>query len=254
MSGLLCIALHDVAPATWDACRRWLDQLDALEASAPTLLLVPDFHGRGGFVQAPAIVDELQRRAAAGAELAQHGLLHQDRAPSPRTPAQWLRRRVLTAGEGEFAALDGPAAARALAQGRALLAQSGLHVRGFVPPAWLASAAARAAIREVGYAWTSDHRALYDLPRALRVPAPVLAASPRSGWRRAASRVWLGAALRATHAAPIVRVGLHPADVEYPALLRAWRTVLRALLDRRTAVTKQEALQMHPAALHEVHA
>ena len=254
MSGLLCIALHDVAPATWDACRRWLDQLDALEASAPTLLLVPDFHGRGGFVQAPAIVDELQRRAAAGAELAQHGLLHQDRAPSPRTPAQWLRRRVLTAGEGEFAALDGPAAARALAQGRALLAQSGLHVRGFVPPAWLASAAARAAIREVGYAWTSDHRALYDLPRGLRVPAPVLTASPRGAWRRAASRVWLGAALRATRRVPLLRVGLHPADIEHPALLRTWREVLRALLDERRCSGKQAALRAQPSALREARA
>ena len=254
MNDLLCIALHDVAPATWDACQRWLDQLDALDVVAPTLLLVPDFHGRGGFAQAPDIVRDLQRRVTAGAELAQHGLLHLDLAPPPRTPAQWLRRRVLTAGEGEFAALDQPAAARLLHQGRALLAQAHLDVQGFVPPAWLASGTARAAIRAAGYAWTSDHRALYDLPRGLRVPAPVLTASPRSAWRRAASRAWLGAALRATRHAPLLRVGLHPADIEHPALLRTWREVLRALLAERRCSGKQAALRMQPSVLREARA
>lgn len=250
----LCIALHDVAPATWDACRIWLDELDALDVRACTLLLVPDYHRRGGFAAAPRIADHLRERAAAGAELAQHGLIHLDAAPPPRTPADWLRRRVLTAGEGEFAALDAADATRALATGRALLADAGLAVQGFVPPAWLAGAEARAAIAAAGYAWRSDHRALYDLRRGTRLAAPVLTASPRSAWRRTASRLWLRALLSATHATPLLRVGLHPADVAHAPLLRTWRTVLRALLQRRMALTKQDALQALPALLHEARA
>ncbi|MBU6404721.1 MAG: polysaccharide deacetylase family protein [Proteobacteria bacterium] len=253
MNGVLCIALHDVAPATWDACRVWLDELDALDAHALTLLLVPDFHARGGFEHVPAVVRALQQRATRGDELAQHGLVHLDQAPAPRTPVAWLRRRVLTAGEGEFAALDESAAALRLARGRELLGAAGLRVEGFVAPAWLASVGTWRALRAAGYAWTSDHRALYDLAQATRHAAPVLTASPRSAWRRGASRVWLTALLHATRAAPLLRVGLHPADVAHPALLRAWRDVLRELLAQRACSTKAAALRMSrmvPSAEH----
>lgn len=251
MSGVLCIALHDVAPATWDACRGWLDELDALGAGVLTLLLVPDFHARGGFDTAPAVARALQQRAARGDELAQHGLIHLDRAPPPRTPTAWLRRRVLTAGEGEFAALDEATAALRLARGRDMLGVAGLRVAGFVPPAWLASAGTHCALRAAGYDWTSDHRALYDLGRDARVAAPVLTASPRSAWRRGTSRLWLAAMLRATRGVPVLRVGLHPADVAHPALMHTWRAVLRTLLAERACCTKSAVLRMQPTVPRE---
>jgi len=43
----LCIALHDVAPATWPQCVRLLDLVDALGAPPVTLLVVPDWHAQG---------------------------------------------------------------------------------------------------------------------------------------------------------------------------------------------------------------
>jgi predicted deacetylase len=94
---------------------------------------------------------------------------------------------------------------------------------------------------------------LYDLAQATRHVAPVLTASPRSAWRRGASRVWLGAMLRATRATPLLRVGLHPADVEHATLMRAWRDVLRELLAQRACSTKAAALRMSrmvPSAEH----
>src|SRR5579884_1177916 len=106
MSGALCIALHDVAPATWPHCARWLDLLDALGAPPLTLLVVPNFHGRGRIDRDPAFCRAIERRLAGGDELALHGYDHRDAAPAPRGARAWWRRRVLTAGEGEFAALD----------------------------------------------------------------------------------------------------------------------------------------------------
>lgn len=245
MNGVLCIALHDVAPATWDACRVWLDELDTLGARALTLLLVPDFHGQGGFDRTPDIVRALQARARQGDELAQHGLVHLDQAPPPRTPVAWMRRRVLTAGEGEFATLDAEQATLCLHQGRAMLADAGLAVAGFVAPAWLASPGSLEALRTQGYAWTSDHRSLIDLRCAppSRVTAPVLTASPRSAWRRGASRAWLRTLLHTTRRAPLLRVGLHPADTAHMSLMNTWREVLRALIAERDCSTKVAALQ-----------
>ena len=44
MSAQLCIAVHDVAPATWRQCARLFDLVDALGAPPLTLLVVPDWH------------------------------------------------------------------------------------------------------------------------------------------------------------------------------------------------------------------
>lgn len=254
MTPRVCVALHDVSPDTWDDCHRWLDEADALGVRPLTLLLVPDFHARGTFAQAPAIVRALGQRSAGGDEFAQHGLRHRDEGPALRSPADWLRRRVLTAGEGEFAALDQETAAQRLDEGRQLLTAAGLAVTGFVAPAWLASPGTRVALRSRDYAWTSDHAALYDLVGGNRLSAPVLTASPRSAWRRAASRAWLAAMLRATRKLPVVRVGLHPADLSHDGLRHAWREVLRALVAERQCVTKQAALALHAGSLREARA
>ena len=47
MSRVLCIAIHDVAPATWPRCEVLFDLLRTLGAPPTTLLVVPDYHRRG---------------------------------------------------------------------------------------------------------------------------------------------------------------------------------------------------------------
>lgn len=245
MTARLCIALHDVAPATWPQCARLLALVDALGAPPVTLLVVPDWHTRGRIDAAPEFRRAIEARIARGDEVALHGYFHRDDAPAPRSPGAWLRRRVLTAGEGEFAALDAGAAESRLRAGLDLLRAQGWRVDGFVPPAWLASAGTRAALRDSGLRWTSTHTALIALGDGgeERIAAPCLTVSPRSRWRRAASRAFLQAGLRLTARAPLVRVGLHPADAGHDELLSCWRAVLTALLAVRRASTKMQALR-----------
>ena len=57
--------------------------------------------------------------------------------------------------------------------------------------------------------------------------------------------------LRATRGVPVLRVGLHPADVAHPALMHTWRAVLRTLLAERECSTKSAVLRMQPTVLHE---
>ena len=139
MSNVLCIALHDVAPATWPRCVRLLAMLDEIGARAITLLVVPDFHRRGTIASDAAFIAAIEARLERGDEIALHGYTHVDEAEPPRLPSAWFRRRVLTASEGEFSALDRLNAAHRIAAGRDMLARIGWHVYGFVPPAWLAS-------------------------------------------------------------------------------------------------------------------
>ena len=253
MTRQLCIALHDVAPATWPQCARLLDLLDSLGAPPLTLLVVPDWHAQGRVDHAADFLRAIERRRRRGDEIALHGYFHRDDAPAPRTPSAWLRRRVLTAGEGEFADLPCDIAEARIRAGLDLFAQLGWNVDGFVPPAWLASPGTRLALRRIGLRWTSTHTALIALgdgsvDAERRIAAPCLTASPRSAWRRRASRAWLRAGLKLTTQTPLLRVGLHPGDAEHPDLLACWRDVLATVLDQREALTKSRAVS---AILHD---
>ena len=238
----LCIALHDVAPATWPLCERLLNLLAELGAPRVTLLITPDFHGQGRIDRALDFIRAIEDRLALGDELALHGYDHCDHAPAPSDLYNWLRRRVLTAGEGEFAALSRVEAAERIDRGREIMARLHWPVQGFVPPAWLASPGTFTALQDSGLRYFSTHTALVALPTGARTFAPCLTASPRSAWRRIASRFWLGAAANATANAALVRVGLHPADACHGQLMTSWRNVLQHLLARRAALTKSQAL------------
>jgi predicted deacetylase len=242
MSGSLCIAVHDVAPATWPLCSRLLSMLDELGAPPLTLLIVPDYHDRGRIDRAREFIGAIERRVGRGDELALHGYDHLDRAPTPRTPRQWLRRRVLTASEGEFSALTCSDAHARIDRGLEIFERLGWHADGFVAPAWLTSPGTRAALRQFSFRYTTTHTALIDLRDQHHIPAPCLTASPRTAARRFASKLWLTAAASATARAPLIRVGLHPADAQHPDLLRHWRIMLARVLDARAPLTKNQAV------------
>jgi predicted deacetylase len=242
MTPRLCIALHDVAPATWPQCTVLLDLLAELRCTAITLLVVPDYHGRGRIADAPRIVRAIDRHVERGAEIALHGYFHLDNEPWPRRPVDWLRRRVLTAGEGEFAALSVATAANRIERGLREFAGLGWPVRGFVAPAWLASSGTWQALRATPLAYTATHGALFALDGMRRIPAPALTISTRSRWRRTASRAWLRGMRIALRTRPLLRLALHPADAEHPQALRDWRWLAGLLLEEREAVTKSQAV------------
>src|SRR5581483_6088963 len=172
-----CIALHDVAPATWPLCMRVFEMLAEFGGAPLTLLVVPDFHVRGRVDAAPEFVRAIETRLARGDEVALHGYDHRDSAAPPRTPLAWLRRRVLTAGEGEFSALARNEASARLERGLALMQRLRWPVRGFVPPAWLASCDVRAVLHESGLDYTTTHGSLIDLRRRSAIAAPCITAS-----------------------------------------------------------------------------
>ena len=236
----LCVALHDVAPATWPACERLLAMLDALGPLPVSLLVVPDYHHRGRVDEQPAFIRAIERRLARGDEVVLHGYHHLDE-PCPRAPLlQRLQRRVYTAGEGEFAALAEREAALRLARGWEMLAGDlGWPVHGFVAPAWLLGPGARHALAEMPFRYTTTLRAIHSLPDWQATSAPSLVFSVRRLWRRAASRQWNRwlLAQSAAQAVPL-RVGLHPADTHYPEMMDEWARLLRRALQTRRPMTK----------------
>ncbi|MFO7189790.1 MAG: polysaccharide deacetylase family protein [Pseudomonadota bacterium] len=229
----LCIVLHDVAPPTWAAARAMRAAVRAVCPHAPvTLLVVPNYHERG--TEAPeAYFDWLRACVAQGDEIALHGYTHLD--PQPRG---W-KRRLYTAGEGEFAALDRAEATRRIASGRLWCARHGLAVRGFVAPAWLLGRESWEALSDFEFDYTTTLTRFVELRGGRSVPAPGIVYSARSRARRVLSCGWNALLARVAHAAPLVRVGLHPVDTCHPQVLHHAQALVRRLARHRECLTKR---------------
>ena len=213
----LCIVLHDVAPETWPRCRKILDVLGTIDDFSVTLLAVPHYHGGA---RDSEFERWLQHRAERGDEIALHGYNHLDSAPT-RNWIDWLRRRVYTRGEGEFADLPLKEASTRLQSGVEWLSELGIPPAGFVAPAWLLGTDAWRALRQQTFEYTCTLRRIYLLPDAesLRCQSQVYSSS--TAWRRAMSVPWNETLAWLQRRHPVVRLELHPGDL-HPAVRRSW--------------------------------
>lgn len=233
----VCVVLHDVAPATWPSCEALLRAVDAVAQVPITLLVVPEYHHGQPIDAAPDFVRAIERRLVRGDEAAMHGCFHWDDLPV-RTPMEWLRRRVYTAAEGEFAALDETAARERLERGIATFRRLGWPVRGFVPPAWLLSRGACAALADSPFCYTSTRGQFYLLPEWRAVGTASLVWSVRSGLRRRAFGLMNRWLLHRLRDAEVLRLGLHPVEGAYPEVVEFWLAALRTCLATRVPMTK----------------
>ncbi|HEV8313668.1 MAG TPA: polysaccharide deacetylase family protein [Burkholderiaceae bacterium] len=235
----LCVAVHDVAPATWADCERVLQTIAEVADVPMSLLAVPRYHG------APHSRDFehwLRWRASEGDELVLHGYTHLDDG-APRSPVDRWRRHVYTQGEGEFCALDEAEASRRLLAGAQWFRSLGVPLHGFVAPAWLLGRGGWAALRRFGLRYTCTLSHLVLLPERHALFSQSLVYSARSEWRRAASIEWNRLCAKAQARRPLLRLELHPHDADDARMRTAWQRLLEAALRDRTAVTLAQAAE-----------
>jgi hypothetical protein len=229
MSGVLVVSVHDVASGTAVASRRWVEHLDRLGIRS-TLLVVPGPWRGPGLADDPSLAAWLRDRSAAGHEVAQHGWVH---APPDPGPA-WRRAvdRAVCRGCGEFWSLEEGAARTRLLRGRQVLWSQGLDPIGFTPPGWLASAASIRALRSAGYRYTTSHRGVLDLVTGARTWSFALSNRPGSPGERAGVQLLRHIAVQGVEKGRVVRVALHPDDLERPGLERATVAALAEVCER----------------------
>nr|WP_307727323.1 polysaccharide deacetylase family protein [Telluria mixta] len=161
---MLCVSIHDVAPATWSDCLRLVEAVRAVADIPLTWLVVPHYHFRPE--QSLAMEACLNVALERGDELALHGYSHLDtEAGSGGLRARFLRN-VYTRSEGEFAALTESEARRRLELGLDWFAARGWTPTGFVPPAWLLGEGAWRALRDAPFAYTTTFSHFHCLPGA----------------------------------------------------------------------------------------
>lgn len=240
--GMTCVSVHDVARATWPACRKLIEAIEAVAPIPLTLLVVPRYR------DAPAPADFLrwlETRVARGDELAAHGWTHQDAQPV-RGLGDYLKRRIYTAGEGEFAALSADEAAFRIERAYRWFAVHGWPVRLFVPPAWLMGAAAGAQLARSPFAYAATRTRFLRLSDQGVVPCTSLVFSTRASWRRGLSLVWNPVVAAAGGKSPLVRFELHPPDAAFPAIRQQWSALLARSLAMRPASGVSQALDRLP--------
>jgi predicted deacetylase len=239
---MLCVSIHDVAPATWADCQRLVRAIREVADIPLTWLVVPHYHFRPE--RSAAMEAGLDAALSRGDELALHGYSHLDtEAAGGGLRARFLRN-VYTQREGEFAALGHDEARRRLELGLAWFAERGWTPTGFVPPAWLLGEGAWQALRESSFTYTTTFSHFHVLQGGASPVAPVKSPSMVYAARNRGGR-WLSPRVADATAAmladaPLIRFSLHPPDARYPELMRHTQRVLERLLARRSAVTKAE--------------
>jgi len=235
----LLVAIHDVTPAHRDRVMRVLTLLDGLGVRCPALFVVPDWHGEWPLAEHPEFVAELRRRRERGAEVFLHGYRH-DEAGHRRTLRDRVRVFGRTAGSAEFMMLDASEAARRMDRGLADLRALGLDPVGFVPPAWLFGPDTRRLMTERGLTLTESFAWVECLVGPSRVFAPAVSWSTARPWRsRMTARV---ANARAALERPrgLVRVAIHPPDIDTPSVRASLERALERLLRERALACYRE--------------
>ena len=254
----LVVSVHDVAPVTAAATRRWASALADTGVPLPFLVIPGPWRGasfgRDGDGDGSDLATWLRSRQDGGDEISVHGWCHR-----ADVPGRWPRKAIgamVARGAAELWGLDRRATADRTARGLEVLARHGLAVSGATPPGWLSSRAARAGLADAGLGYVTDHVGLLDLTSGRRWWAPALCQRPASGVRRDAlagrasiegtlegvGRHVVGSGHRVVAAGRSVRIGVHPGDLDRPALERATVRAVERCLDAGAVPTTYAAV------------
>lgn len=237
----LLVGVHDVTPAHEERLESVYRLLERFGVKRYALFVVPDWHGEWPIEEHPAFAERIRGLAAQGCEIVLHGYRH-DEAGFGRTPGQRLRAWGRTGREAEFLVLPPVTAARRLRDGLDVMRRLGLDPVGFVPPAWLAPSGLADRLRELGLRCTETGRHVHDLARDRRRRIPAVRWSTRTEWRARAGAAIAAARVPMERRRDVLRLAIHPPDVDHPVVARSLVRTLRALLRDRQPVGYRDIL------------
>ncbi|MFN2475715.1 MAG: DUF2334 domain-containing protein [Chthoniobacterales bacterium] len=234
------VSIHDVAPTTRAASEKIVAELSRRGINVCSLLVVPDYHHSGGSMADRGFVQWLRDLESAGHEVVIHGYFH----ARPRRSRESLRERLVTrfytSDEGEFYDLSYEEALRRVSQAREEFVSAGLTPRGFIAPAWLLGPEAQRAVADAEMEYTTRLTNVRDLRSGEDFAARSLVYSVRSGWRRGASLAWNAALARVMSGAELLRLAIHPPDIEHDAIWRQISALAGSIAEARTPTTYRD--------------
>ena len=226
----MVVSLHDVSPLTQTLCEEILARLLPLGIDQTSLLIIPNHHRQAAVSENSSFRNWLVRKVEAGHEPVLHGYFHL--REKKKTDSFWarLRTEVYTAGEGEFFDLSTEEASIRVQRGLKDLAFLPRKIAGFVAPAWLLGANAEIAIRNLGFLYTTRLGTVRTFGRGADIRSQSLVWSTRAPWRAVMSLAWNRCLAAYLSRAPLIRISLHPFDLQHPGV---WEQVRRLAVETR---------------------
>ena len=227
----IVVSLHDVAPATAELSRRWLELLETLGVRA-SLLVIPGRWNGQELSHSPAFVDWLHAAESRGHEIVQHGLLHTRDKNFTSTSKRSRVGQLLGRGCQEFWELPYEEAFKRLIHGKSIMTKCGFHARGFVAPAWMISEGTLDALRDTGFQYTNNHTHLINTQTGAKKFVVVTSQRPRSLLSLPGVAVTNGIAKYVESQGKPLRIAIHPADLMSPRLREANLKLITQFLSR----------------------
>ena len=235
----LVISIHDVAPSTRSKVELIIADLARLGVCRCSLLVVPDYHRQGRSLADSGFRSWLHQLVANGHEIVIHGFFHQRTRRNGEHARVRFITRIYTADEGEFFDLGYDDALRLIQEARDDFGRHGFHPTGFIAPAWLLGAEAARAVIDAGMNYTTTLRTVRDFAGHRTISSQSLVYSVRSDWRRITSLVWNRLLSRRLTINPLLRLAIHPPDLEHRAIWNQIGEIVEAALCDRRAMTYQ---------------
>lgn len=205
------LSIHDVAPSTAEASRRWLEVAESFGMRA-SLLVVPGPWQGMDLTSSPGFSQWLHDARTRGHEIVQHGWCH-SRVKGRVGIGTRLAGDLLGRGCQEFWELSRDDAVVHLTLGREALRTAGHVVIGFVAPAWLMSRGTRQALADLGYEWTTTHTHVVRVADGARLGSFAVSQRPGSRLSTIAARMTRLAVRASVTMRRTVRIAVHPADL-----------------------------------------
>jgi predicted deacetylase len=239
----LLASIHDVSPLTLEAsrCSVALIESEGVPIRALTVLVIPRHEDGAPMDRRGPTRDWLRQLADSGACLVMHGLTHRMEG-RVRNPWRWALARGFARGQGEFLLSDRNDFARRLEESRAIFRSAGLEeaLKGFVPPAWLLSNAARAELSHAGFAFYERLSGIVcrDVVQARRL----IGFGSLTAFE---ARVTIAYGRWQSLRAPAdTRLAIHPADMARTTTADAIRTIVGNLRRRLEPLNYAEYLRL----------
>ena len=239
----LVVSLHDVSPLTQIWCKEILAQLRELGIGKASLLVIPNHHQRAPIAGNSGFQSWLTRMIEGGHEPVLHGYFHQRKKQNAESLRTKWTTEIYTAGEGEFFDLSTMEASMRAQRGLEDLAFLPRKVVGFIAPAWLLGANAELAIRKLGFLYTTRLDRVQTFGRTADIRSQSLVWSTRAPWRAMTSLLWNRCLAFGLARSPLIRIGIHPSDLQNSAVWEQVRRLAAATRRSRNCLTYAEFVE-----------
>ena len=225
----LLLSLHDFHPGSRAQIAAQLEFCLQRCPGHASILVIPEYHHGPPVEACPESLRLLEQWQKQGHDLAVHGYFH-DRKGLPE--GSWFWTRVYTQQEAEFFRLDPVEAEARIDRALAIWRRQGWAAAGFVAPGWLQEKSTEHILRKKGFAYTCRLTGVMHLAEGRWDGAWAGTYSLRSTWRRALARRWQPLWKAIWGGKDLVRMSLHPTDLEVPFVREQVGSLLEELSAR----------------------